>query len=300
MIDFKALVTAGVHFGHQSSRWCPKMAPYIWGKKNDIHLIDVSKTAILMEQAAQFLESVAAEGKSILWVGTKKPAQEIMGSIAQRLNMPYVTHRWIGGTVSNFPQVKKSVTKLLHHEDIVAKSETTRYTKKEISVFGKIVARLRQNVGGIQNLTMPLGAIVLVDVRKEHSALREAEAMGVPVVALVDTNGDPSAVDYVIPGNDDVPRAIKIVMEYLGEAAERGSKRAVAKAAQDREDAALAKAAKKAAGGSDVEAALEAVVDTDDARPKHAAKKPFSHKPREGGAGRRPDNRSAQGPKKRD
>jgi len=222
-VDFKELVKAGVHFGHQTSRWCPKMAPYIWGYKNNVHLIDVSKTAYQLEQAARFLEGIAAEGKSILWVGTKKPAQAIMQEVATKLEMPFVNHRWVGGTLSNRPQVRKSVTKLLHFEDILSKSEKfPLYTKKEFNVFQKIAGRLEKNVGGIRNLHWPLGALVVVDVSKERSAIKEAASMGIPVVAIVDTNGDPSMVNFVIPGNDDAPRAIKVVIDYLFEAVEAG------------------------------------------------------------------------------
>lgn len=223
MIDFKQLVKAGVHFGHRTSVWCPRMEPYIWGHKNNVHLIDVSKTAFQLEKAAQFLEGVASEGKSVLWIGTKKAAQDSVRSAAERLNMPYVNHRWIGGTLSNFSQVKKSVTKLLHYEDVLAKDNNEAfYTKKELNRFRKSIDRLKKNIGGIVNLRWPLGAVVLVDVNKESSALREAAAMRIPVVALVDTNSDPSLVSYVIPGNDDAPRSIKLIVDYLEEATRRG------------------------------------------------------------------------------
>lgn len=223
MIDFKKLVKAGVHFGHRTSVWCPLMEPYIWGHKNNVHLIDVSKTAFELEKASKFIESVAAEGKSILWVGTKKAAQDVVRASAERLNMPYVNHRWIGGTLSNHSQVKKSVTKLLHYEDVLSKgSSNTFYTKKELNRFKKSIDRLKKNIGGIVNLKWPLGAVVLIDVNKETSAIREAVATKVPVVALVDTNSDPSMINYVIPGNDDAPRSIKLVIEYLEEAAQRG------------------------------------------------------------------------------
>lgn len=234
MIDFRKLVEAGVHFGHQRSRKCPKMDPYIWGIKNDTLLIDVSKTAHCLEKAATFLEDVAAQGKGILWVGTKKPAQDIISSAATNLKMPYVSHRWVGGTLSNYGQVKKSITKMLHLEDVVAKSEQyPHYKKKEINVFQKQIARLQKSVGGIRGLSWPVGALVLVDVSKERSALKEAIAMGVPVVALVDTNADPSLVDYVIPANDDAPRSIKLLINYLAEAAARGKARAVEMADQE-------------------------------------------------------------------
>ena len=172
------------------------------------------------------MESVAREGKAILWVGTKKAAQGVIQEMAAKLGMPAVYHRWIGGTLSNFSQVKKSVTKLLHYEDVVEKAEKyPHYTKKEINVIHKSAERLRKNVGGIRTLTWPVGAIVIIDVGRERAALREAVSVGVPVVALVDTNCDPSDIDYVIPGNDDAPRAIRFIVEYLGQAARKGSKR---------------------------------------------------------------------------
>ena len=221
---FESLIKSGIHWGHQKSRRNPKMDPYIWGTKNGVSLIDISKTAHQLERAAKFLESVAAEGKQILWVGTKKPAQDVVFAAATALKMPYVTHRWIGGSLSNYSQVTKSRTKLLHFEDVLAKAEKyPHYTKKELNVIQKSVDRLNKNVGGIRNLHWPLGAIVLVDILKERSALKEAASMGVPVVALVDTNADPSLVDFVIPGNDDAPKAIKLIVDYLAESARKGA-----------------------------------------------------------------------------
>lgn len=223
MIDFKELVKAGVHFGHQASRWVPKMDPYIWGVKNKVHLIDVSKTAHQLEKASQFLQGVAAQGKQILWVGTKKPARAIIKEAAQMFDMPYVDYRWIGGTLSNYGQVKKSVTRLLHFEDVVSKSESyPNYTKKELNSIRKNAERLEEIVGGLKNLKWPLGAVVIVDVNKEQSALKEAVSVGLPVVAMVDTNADPSLVDYVIPANDDAPRSIGVIIDYLKKAVEKG------------------------------------------------------------------------------
>ncbi|HRN78000.1 MAG TPA: 30S ribosomal protein S2 [Candidatus Dependentiae bacterium] len=229
-IDFKELGKAGTHFGHRSARWNPKMAPFIWGTKNKVHLIDISKTASHLEQAAKFLESVAADNKTILWVGTKKPAQKAVTEVAMKLGMPYVNHRWIGGTLSNFAQVKKAVTKLLHLEDILAKSEKfPHYTKKELNEFKKDTERLEKSVGGIRTLKWPVGALVLVDVGRENSALLEAVNMHVPVVAIVDTNCDPSLVDYVIPANDDAVSSISLIMNHLGNAVEAGKKIALEK-----------------------------------------------------------------------
>jgi small subunit ribosomal protein S2 len=291
MIDFRDLVKHGIHFGHQTSKWCPKMAPYIWGHKNGIHLIDVSKSAFAMDQAAKFLESVVAEGKTVLWVGTKKSAQKVIGDAGKKLNMPSVTYRWIGGTLTNHSQVKKSVTKLLHYEDIIEKSDDFSYTKKELNVFGKLVERLQRTVGGIRTLKMPLGAVVLVDVRKEDTALREANIAGIPVVSLVDTNSDPSLVDYIIPANDDSPKSIQFVIEHLVKAVESGKEQAdkvmaekkkvaAEKAAKAKETAVPKAAAKKApvkaAAKAPAKAAAKAPVkaaDKKEAAPKKEAVK---------------------------
>lgn len=233
MIDLKQLIKAGVHFGHQTWRWCPKMKPYIWGAKNGIHLIDVAKTAHQIEKAAKFLEGIAATGRPILWVGTKSAAQKIILDIATQLKSPAVTHRWIGGTLTNYGQVKKSVTKLLHYEDVLTKADEYMYTKKELGLFQKMVVRHQKNVGGIRTLTWPVGAIVVVDVKKEFTAIREAASAGVPVVALVDTNSDPSFIDYVIPANDDIPRSIETVLKPLVEAVARGQATAAARPAEE-------------------------------------------------------------------
>lgn len=229
MIEFDKLVKSGVQFGHQTWRWNPKMDPYIWGEKNGIHLIDVSKTAYQLERAAQFLESLSAEGKTVLWCGTKKAAQQAMARVAKETRSPLVSHRWIGGTLTNYLQVKKSVTKLLHLEDVVTRSGKMHYTKKELSVFQKQIERLKKNIGGLRKLIWPVGAIVVVDVKKEHVALSEARETGVPIIALVDTNCDPSGITYVIPANDDAPRSIECVLGYLTEAVARGQKTAATK-----------------------------------------------------------------------
>lgn len=234
MIDLKKLITVGAHFGHQTSRWCPKMERYIWGQKNNVHLIDVSKTALEMDRAAQFLKDIIGQGKGILWVGTKKSAQNSIRSVAESLGMPFVTHRWVGGTLSNYTQVKKSVTKLLHFEDVVNKADKfPHYTKKEINMFGKALDRLAKSVGGIKNLSWPLGALVVVDVNKERSAIKEAVTMGIPVVAIVDTNGDPSNISYVIPANDDSPRVIALITDYLADAVREAKERTQQRQSQE-------------------------------------------------------------------
>jgi small subunit ribosomal protein S2 len=221
-IDLRKLIEAGVHFGHQTWRWCPKMKPYIWGEKNSIHLIDVSKTARQMEKAGHFLRDIASKGKPILWVCTKEAGKGIVEKRALELTNPYVTGHWVGGTLTNFPQVKKSVTKLLHYEDILAKAQEHLYTKRELGHFQKMIQRYRRNVGGIVKLSWPIGAIVVVDVRKEHTAVREAVTAGIPIVGIVDTNSDPSHIDYVVPANDDIRRSIEIIINYLADEARQG------------------------------------------------------------------------------
>lgn len=269
MIDFRQLVKVGIHFGHQTSRWCPKMAPYIWGFKNKVHLIDVSKTAFQLEKAAQFLEKTAAKGEQILWVGTKKAARDTIYKLATKLNMPYVNHRWIGGTLSNYSQVRKSVTKLLHYEDVVAKAEKfPHYTKKELNTFQKIINRLKKSIGGIVDLKWPIGALVVVDVEKEQSAVREAAVMGVPVVAIVDTNGDPSLVDYVIPANDDAPQAIEFIMDHLAKAVSKGEEIAREESKQRKEKEQQIKQETK----------KEKVVEKQEVQPKKKVKTPETKK----------------------
>jgi len=230
-MSLELLVQNGVQFGHQSWRVCPKMMPYIWGEKNGVHLIDVSKTANRMEKASQFLEEVAARGEPILWVGTKKAAQPVIEQAAQKLESPYVSSRWIGGTLTNFSEVKKAIAKLKHYESLLEHSEKM-YTKKEYGQFRKIVERVEDNVGGIRNISWPIGAVVVVDAKKEYVAVKEALKMGIPVVALTDTNTDPTGIDYVIPGNDDISRAIRVVLDPLVEAVQKGTQKAEQAAAQ--------------------------------------------------------------------
>jgi len=226
MIDLKKLIEAYVHFGHKKTRWNPKMAPYIWGHRQGIHLIDVSKTARNLEKAAKFLEEVASEGKTILWVGTKKAAHTMIAELGQTMEMPYINYRWVGGMLTNYSQVRKSVTKYLHMEDVLARSAESHYTKKELNQLQKNIDRLKRTVGGIRKLTWPVGAVVIIDVKREATALKEAMECNIPVVALVDTNCDPTGIAYPIPGNDDSPRSIKIVLDYLAHAAQEGKKKA--------------------------------------------------------------------------
>ena len=208
MIDVRELLAAGVHFGHKTSRWSPKMRPYIWGSKNKIHLIDVSKTAFLLEKIGAFAKEVTANGGVFLFVGTKKPAQPIIHRIATNLKMPYVVNRWVGGTLTNYDQVKKAITRLLHLRDVAQKA-TSYYKKKEIVMLQKEIFRLEKNIGGIIDLEYPPAGIIIVDANKEQTAVREAAYVGIPVIALVDTNTDPEGVSHVIPTNEAIELSVR-------------------------------------------------------------------------------------------
>jgi small subunit ribosomal protein S2 len=226
-VSFKDLLKAGVHFGHKTSFGNPKMRPYIWGAKNRIHLIDVSKTATLLDIAGNQLKSLVSNGGAVLWVGTKKPAQAIIEKVAKELDMPYVVNRWIGGTLSNYAQVKKAITRFLYLRDDILKKSDTLYTKKELVMLQKQLNRLEKNVGGIVNLDFPPAAIIVVDAQKEYSAVKEAFGMKIPVIGLVDTNTDPSNINCIIPCNDDSPRSIKLIIETLAEYVAEGKKAAI-------------------------------------------------------------------------
>ena len=217
------------------------------------HLINVAKTAFLLDRAETFLTSAAASGKDILWVGTKKPAQSSIVKVAQSLSMPSVSHRWIGGTLSNFDQVKKAITRLLHLRDVREKS-IARYTKKEQSMIVKEIERLEKNIGGIVDMKNLPAALVVVDAKKERSAIKEANTMGIPVICLVDTNTDPSGVSYLIPSNDDSPRSIDLILNTLAAATQKGIAEAKANAEKTAKAAAAEKEAKKKATADKKEA----------------------------------------------
>lgn len=280
MINFRQLIDVGLHFGHQKSRWCPKMEPYIWGHRGGIHLIDISKTAHAMQKTSTFLEAVVARGETVLWVGTKKPAKEAIVQVGAATGMPYVDYRWVGGTITNHAQVKKAVTKLLHYDDIVAKSaqENSMYTKKEVVRIQKLADRLRRTFGGLINLHMPIGAVVIVDVRKEQTALLEAVAAHIPVVALVDTNADPSGIQFVIPGNDDSAKGISFVLDFLKEGVLRGIAQRSDAAVKKAKELAEQRAAKGAV--TKVDALFEEEDETEESKTgvKRPVKQPVVHK----------------------
>lgn len=219
VISMKQLLEAGVHFGHQTRRWNPKMAPYIFTERNGIYIIDLQKTVKLIDVAYDFVREVAAEGKDVLFVGTKKQAQEAIQEEALRANMHFVNNRWLGGMLTNFGTIKKRIARM---EEIRKMQEDGIFEvlpKKEVASLMHELEKLEKNLGGIQNLDVNnIGAIFIVDPRKERIAIAEAKALNIPIVAIVDTNCDPDEIDYIIPGNDDAIRAVKLITGRLGDA----------------------------------------------------------------------------------
>ncbi len=215
------LLENSVQFGHKNSKYHPDMAPYIWGAKNGMHLIDLNKTAFLLEYACKQIEDVLSAGGQILWVGTKRQAQKAVAACARLLHHPYVIHRWIGGTLTNSDQVKKAVTKLLHMRDAVEKP-LAHFKKKQISMLKKDLDRLEKNVSGITTLRSNLALMVVVDVKREFTAIKEASRCGVPIIGIADTNASTGSIDTIIPANDDSQKSIEFILTMLAEAAQRG------------------------------------------------------------------------------
>ncbi len=217
-ITMKELLEAGVHFGHETKRWDPKMKPYIFGARNGIYIIDLQKTVQLFKEAYQFIHDVAAKGEYILFVGTKKQAQETISEQATRCGMFYVNHRWLGGMLTNFQTIKKSIDRLNKLEAMKNEEIYNLLPKKEIIELEKERMRLEKSLGGIKNMDRLPGAIFVVDPKKERIAVREARKIGIPSVGIVDTNCDPEEVDYIIPGNDDAIRAIQLFTSKIADA----------------------------------------------------------------------------------
>ncbi len=223
-VTMKELLEAGVHFGHQTRRWNPKMKEYIFGQRNGIYIIDLQKTIKNFKEALQFVRSVAESGKQILFVGTKKQAQDIIRDYALKCEACYVNQRWLGGLLTNFKVIRRSVEKLLELEEMREDGRWELLSKKEQSRKEKLYRKLQKNLGGIKNLTELPGAIFVIDSSKEEIAITEAQKMRIPIVAVVDTNGDPEGIDYPIPGNDDAVRAIELFASKVAEAIIEGKK----------------------------------------------------------------------------
>lgn len=218
VIEMKELLEAGVHFGHQTRRWNPKMAPYIYQQRNGIHIIDLQKTTVMIDEAYEFLRKIASEGKTILFVGTKKQAQEAIKAAAQKSEMYYVDHRWLGGMLTNFKTIKKSVFRLNKITSMEEEGIFDLMTKKEVLKLQAEKEKLEKNLGGIKEMDKLPGALVVVDPVSEKNAVAEAKKLGIPVVALLDTNANPDSVDYVIPANNDALRSITLIMNALADA----------------------------------------------------------------------------------
>lgn len=218
VISMKQLLEAGVHFGHQTRRWNPKMAQYIFTERNGIYIIDLQKTVKKVEEAYNFVRDVAMSGEKILFVGTKKQAQEAVQEEALRANMFYVNERWLGGMLTNFKTIQKRIDRLRQLEKMEADGTFDVLPKKEVLALKHEMSRLDKFLGGIKDMKSLPGALFIVDPRKERIAILEAHKLGIPVVAIIDTNCDPDEVDYPIPGNDDAIRAVKLIAGKMGDA----------------------------------------------------------------------------------
>jgi len=218
----KQLLEAGVHFGHQTRRWNPKMAPYIFTERNGIYIIDLQKTVRKIDEAYMFVRNVAMEGKSVLFVGTKKQAQESIEQEAKRCNMFFVNHRWLGGMLTNFNTIRTRVARLNAIDAMEQRGDFEVLPKKEVIKLMHERDKLQANLGGIREMKKLPGALFVVDPRKEHIAVAEARILGIPIVGIVDTNCDPDEIDYLIPGNDDAIRAVKLIAGKMADAVLEG------------------------------------------------------------------------------
>lgn len=231
-VDIKQLLEAGAHFGHKTSRWHPKMAPYIYGKRNGTHIIDLTQTVDRLEAALDFLSQTAAAGRQVLFVGTKRQAQDVVKKLAEETGMPYVTERWLGGMLTNWNTIGGRVKHLKELESRMASGElANRYSKLEVQRFQEEIDSMNTLYGGIKDMNSRPGAVVVFDVVNDINAVREARKMRLPVVALVDTNADPSLADYPIPSNDDAIKALQLVADYMQAAVLQG--KAKTKKAED-------------------------------------------------------------------
>lgn len=220
--NFNQLLDAGVHFGHLRRKWNPAMAPYIFMEKNGIHIIDLEKTSAKIDEAASALKQISKSGKKVLFVATKKQAKEIVAERVQKTGMPYVTERWPGGMLTNFPTIRKAVKKMTSIDKMAGDGTLGNLSKREKLQIARQRAKLEKNLGSIADLTRLPSALFIVDVGKEHIAVKEAKRLGIPVYAMVDTNSDPSDIDFVIPANDDASKSISLIVDIMCGAIEEG------------------------------------------------------------------------------
>ncbi len=221
-ITMKALLEAGVHFGHRTRRWDPKMKPFIFTERNGIHIVDLQQTIVRLEEAYNQVRDIVSEGGTLLFVGTKKQARENLATAAEDCGMPYVNERWLGGTLTNWQTIKQRISYLLELEQRRDTGDFERLPKKEALKLEQLIEKLNRRLGGLKNMSRLPDALFIVDVRREHIAVREGNILNIPVLAMVDTNCDPDPIDLVIPSNDDAIRAIKLIVGHMSDAVNEG------------------------------------------------------------------------------
>ncbi len=235
----KDLLDAGVHFGHLTRKWDPRMAPYIFMEKNGIHIIDLNKTIECLDEASYALKNIIRSGRKVLFVATKKQAKDVVAAEAQRLNMPYVTERWLGGMLTNFSTIRKSLKKMTSIDKLMKDESYLNLAKRERLMISREKAKLERVLGGIADLNRLPAALFVIDVKREHIAVKEAQKLNIPVFAMVDTNSDPTGVDFPIPANDDAFKSISLITTFIGKMAEE----ALMERKKDKEEAAMKKEA---------------------------------------------------------
>ena len=262
--NFETLLEAGCHFGHLKRKWNPAMAPYIFMERNGIHIIDLHKTVVKIDEAAEAIKQIAKQGKRVLFVATKKQAKEVVAEKATSVNMPYVTERWPGGMLTNFPTIRKAVKKMANIDKLMSDGTYSNLSKREILQISRQRAKLEKNLGSIADLTRLPAALFVIDVCKEHIAVREAQRLGIPVFGIVDTNSDPNCVDYIIPAHDDSNKSVEVILSAIcGAIAEGLEERKAEKvdteaAGESAEGEAAAKAPRKRGGKARAEKAAPA------------------------------------------
>jgi small subunit ribosomal protein S2 len=234
-IEYKDLLDAGVHFGHLTRKWDPRMSPYIFMEKNGIHIIDLNKTLACLEEASNAVKQIVRSGKKIMFVATKKQAKDLVAAEAQRLNMPYVTERWLGGMLTNFATIRKSLKKMSSLEKLMKEDAYKNLAKKERLMVSRDKEKMESVLGGIADLSRLPAALFVVDIKREHIAIAEAQKLGIPVFALVDTNSNPNEVEFPIPANDDAFKSVSLLVKAFGAAIEEG----LSERKRDKDDAKL-------------------------------------------------------------
>jgi len=219
-IEYKDLLNAGVHFGHLTRKWNPKIAPYVFMEKNGIHIIDLNKTLVSLDEAANAIKSIVKSGRKVMFVATKKQAQEVVSEEAKRLRMPFVTDRWLGGMMTNFATIRKSLRKMSSIDKMMKEEAYQNLAKRERLMLTREREKLEKVLGGISDLTRLPAALFVVDIKREHIAVKEAKKLNIPVIGMVDTNSDPNEVQYPIPANDDAYKSISLIVKYIGKAVE--------------------------------------------------------------------------------